>query len=209
MFCAVQNLPTMGIQLRKVTGVFWGQCLERGIDQALADDADVILTIDYDTVFTAEQVEELLRLLRENPEVDAIAPVQVSRYQNYPLVTIKDDNGDNVKHPKRALFEPDLCKVATAHFGLTVIRADSLKKLPRPWFNGVPSDDGSWQEGRIDDDIWFWQQMERAGMEVRLANRVTIGHCEMMVLWPDQDFHLTTQHPVDFWKNGAPENVWR
>ena len=49
-FCVSSALAPHGISPIKVTGAFWGQCLQRAMEQVV-DTHDVILTIDYDTVF--------------------------------------------------------------------------------------------------------------------------------------------------------------
>jgi hypothetical protein len=56
---------------------------------------------------------------------------------------------------KRDYFEGDLSKIATGHFGLTLFRASTLKKLPHPWFLPDPDKDGLWEKDRVDEDIYF------------------------------------------------------
>jgi hypothetical protein len=206
-FCAYQ-LPTLGIELRKHSGAFWGQCLTRAIEESLKDEPEFILTVDYDTVFTKDDVRSLMLLMMQHPEIDALAPLQASRTKATPLMTIKQD-GQNVSAVSWETFKPATTAISTAHFGLTLIRAERLRELPRPWFTGTPDDDGGWGEGRTDDDIHFWRQWESAGFSLHLANRVTVGHAELMIRWPGQDLQATYQHPADFWESGKPQEVWR
>ena len=63
-FCVMSALAPHGISPTKVTGAFWGQCLQRAME-TVVDKHDVILTIDYDTVFNAKTVEALLALLMQ------------------------------------------------------------------------------------------------------------------------------------------------
>jgi hypothetical protein len=49
-FTWAQALTPLGIRPTKVTGAFWGQCLQRVLEQ-FVDDAEYLLTIDYDTFF--------------------------------------------------------------------------------------------------------------------------------------------------------------
>jgi hypothetical protein len=56
-----QALMPLGIRPTKVTGAFWGQCLQRVFEQ-FVDEAEYLLTIDYDTFFTKSDVEHLLAL---------------------------------------------------------------------------------------------------------------------------------------------------
>lgn len=206
-FCWVQALFPLGIKPTKYDGAFWGQCLERVMSGML--DSDFILTLDYDSVFKREHVEQLIRLAVANPLADAIAPVQARRGGGAPLLTVKDDRGQYVQTLDRAVLERPLVKVNTAHFGLTLIRTASLKRMPHPWFLGVPNADGEWKDGRIDDDIYFWRKWQETGNSVYLAPRCVIGHGEFMVSWPDENFETIYQTPKAFWETGLPEGVWK
>lgn len=208
-FCAFEGLAKLGISLRKHSGAFWGQCLERSIDESLAEGGEWILTVDYDTVFTKDHVEALLDLASRYPEADAIAPVQASRSRAFPLMTIRGEDGKNLSHVPVELFDAELAKVNTAHFGLTLIRADKLRQMPRPLFWSRPDSTGNWGDGREDDDIYFWREWEKAGNSLYLANRVTVGHAELMIRWPGRDFAPIHQHPSEFWSSGEPEGVWK
>lgn len=208
-FCALNALPKLKITLRKHTGAFWGQCLTRCMHECLAENPEWILTIDYDSVFTVDHVERLLALAAAHPEADAIAALQVHRTRPEPLMTMRGADGSNTGRVSRETFAPDLAPVATAHFGLTLLRASALRALPQPWFRATPADDGGWGEGRIDEDIGFWKQWEAAGNTLMLANHVPIGHAELMVRWPDRNMQATWQHPSEFWDSGPPPNIWR
>lgn len=205
-FCWANALLPLGIRPTKYDGAFWGQCLERVMESQL--DAEWILTIDYDSVFTREQVESLLWLAATNPHADAIAPVQVKRGGGTPLMTVRGQDGKLLSRLPFSAFQSDLLKLATAHFGLTLIRVEALKKLAHPWFLGIPNKDGKWDEGKIDDDIYFWNQWEKAGNTLFLANHVVIGHSQLMVSWPGVDFEPVHQSSSDFWENGIPKGVW-
>jgi len=206
-FCAFQSLLPLKIGLRKHTGAFWGQCLERCFGYVLEDGVDAVLAIDYDTLFTGADVLELIRLMREHPAADAIAALQASRSKPTPLITMRDDDGKKICAIDRRVFDPDITRVATAHFGLTLIRASSLKEMPHPWFKGEPGPTGEWDADRIDEDIWFWKQWEKHGKSLFQANRVVIGHAELMVRWPDVNCETIYQHPSEFFDKGKPEGV--
>jgi hypothetical protein len=209
-FSVFQALIPLKIPIRKGTGAFWGQCLERVMVEAVATDKPgALLTLDYDTVFGIEDVGNLARLLVDHPEADAIAAVQSHRSENAPLMTIQDKDMRAIKEVPLDYFQSDLSRVSTAHFGLTLIRTSSLAKLPHPWFKGVPAEDGTWGEGHIDDDIWFWKRWEEIGNTLYLANRVVIGHGEWMIKWPGRQFKPVYQHPNDFFKQGAPVEAWQ
>src|SRR5262249_39515903 len=60
-FCSFEALPPLRIKMRRYSGAYWSQCIERVIEQALDEDgADAVLTLDYDTVFTRRDASMLL-----------------------------------------------------------------------------------------------------------------------------------------------------
>ncbi len=208
-FCSFEALLALKIPIRKHTGAFWGQCLERCIEEWIKEGKEWVLTIDYDTIFTRQHVEELIRLAQEHPNADAIAPIQAHRTKPTPLMTIRGAEGKNISEVPWETFDTPLAKINTAHFGLTLIKVEALKKMAKPWFHSLPADDGGWGDGRTDDDIYFWRQWEEAGNSLYLANRVAVGHAELMVRWPDKEFVTTYQHPSEFYSDGPPEDVWK
>ncbi len=125
-----------------------------------------------------------------------------------PLLVMRDESGQVITKVDGKLFEPPLLKVETAHFGMTMIRVEKLKQMPHPWFKGEPAADGTWGEGRIDDDIYFWHRWRDAGNTAYIANRVVLGHAELLVTWPDGNLNPIHQYPSDFHEKGLPENVW-
>jgi predicted SAM-dependent methyltransferase len=205
MFCAVQALGPLNIPLIKVTGAFWGQCLERGMGMVMDDGTEFILTIDYDTVFDAETVQQLARFMVEHPEADAISPVQIKREEDFPLLTVEDDHGRRRGNITGEELAQPLLRVASAHFGLTMMRVSALKKVPHPWFLGQPNAEGKWEEGRVDDDIYFWNKWKAVGNTLFLAPSVRIGHLQLMITWPNENFLPVHQYVNDYYKAGAPK----
>lgn len=210
LFCVIDGIVPHNINILKMQGVFWGECLERGMQTQIDAGADVILTIDYDTVFTADDVKNLIRLMHEHPEADAIVPLQVGRHGMQGLLTLKSKTGQDRKKIPVEEFNPELTKIYSGHFGLTMIRTEALMKLPHPWFIAKPGPDGQWGGHRVDADINFWRKMDKAGLNVYSANRVVLGHMELMVTWPDEtmqaihqtvkDYQETRRPPAEIWK---------
>lgn len=205
LFCAANVFHAHNIQLYKHTGAYWGPCMERVMTDAVKDGAEWIVTLDYDTVFAQEMFDELAYLMVEHPEADAIAPWQVKREQDEMLVWMSDGNGEHRQIVPLDEFEADITPVDTAHFGLTFLRVESLKKMPHPWFRGVPGKDDKWEDGRIDEDIYFWNQWQKIGNTLYMANKVSIGHCQQLVSWPDKNFKPVHQYITDFQKYGKPQ----
>jgi hypothetical protein len=209
-FSCFEACVPCNVKLRKHGGAFWGQSMtkvfERTIEQ---DNPDLILTIDYDTVMTAGHLSRMIQTMMLYPEIDALAPIQSSRHHKTTLFTVAGGDGKNVDGLPRTALDGDTTPVSTAHFGLTLLRTSALKKMPKPWFYSVPSPAGDWGEGHVDDDIQFWRQWEAAGNSLHLANRVAIGHMELMIKWPD--INLTTFHQAvtDYQQDGVPDECWK
>jgi len=208
-FCAMDAFVPLRMELLKVTGAYWGQQLERGIQTQIDKGADAVLTLDYDTVFKKDDVVELIRLMYENPEVDAIVPIQVGRKGKTALMTVRTKSGARMEQVKREYFEGDLSPIATGHFGLTLLRTSSLLKMPHPWFHASPNRDGQWYDGRVDADIAFWHKFRETGLRAYCANRVVLGHLELMCPWPTENMGTMYQCPDDFWDVGKPAEVWK
>lgn len=207
MNCAFESLVPLGIKLRRQGGAFWGQALTKCLEVILEEDKpDAILTLDYDSVFTKANVAHLMQLLMVHPEADAIVALQSSRHLPTALFTVKDENGKNISRIALDEFETDLKKIDTAHFGLTLIRANKLRDLPRPWFHSIPDSDGRWSDDKIDEDINFWIKWREIGNTLFLANRVPCGHAELMVRWPGKDLQAIFQPMTEFNKTRRPPN---
>lgn len=211
MFCAMEAVLALQVKFRKHGGAFWGQSLSNVFERILEEDtADLILTVDYDSVFSPKHLATLIQLMMLHPEIDALAPVQSSRHLKTTLFTVR---GDEANEPlvSRADLAHDTFPVSTAHFGLTLIRTERLKALAKPWFHSTPSPAGDWRDGdgHVDEDINFWRKWEAAGFSLHLAPRVAIGHAELMVRWPDINLEVFHQSMTDWQTRGAPEGVWQ
>jgi len=210
MFCCIEAMVPLRIPIYKVQGAFWGQCLEKGLQEKIDEGADLLITVDYDTVFSRKDVEELINLMNKYPQASAIVPIHLKRRGGKPLITVKGKGGlVRKKVPASEFLESDITKIATGHFGLTILRVKDLLDIPHPWFKSEPDYDGNWGPGKVDDDIYFWKLLERNKKEVYCANRITVGHLELVSTWPDEAGKIIYQQPDDYRKNGKPENVWK
>lgn len=209
-FCVSSALAPHGISPIKVTGAFWGQCLQRAMEQVI-DTHDVILTIDYDTVFNAKTVEALLALLMHSG-YDAIAPLQTKREANAVMFALAGNDVDEKTTVDGDFFQKVVQPVETAHFGLTFLRTAALKKMKKPWFLAKANDDGEWTGGHVDEDIAFWKSWAACGNKLGLATHVSVGHAELMVTWPSRTAldGKVQQHTTEYWNGGqkAPKDAW-
>lgn len=197
----------LGFNVTRAQGVFWGQCLERLIDQCLANPLyKYILTVDYDSVFAPEDIVRLWQVMESNPDVAALCPLQIGRDKDHLLLSIKDKNGEFVKHANAEMFHADALDLFTGHFGLTLIRTDSLRDIPRPLFLGAPNAEGKWEDGRVDDDIHFWHRLRDAGRRVCVCPKVRIGHLQCVIAWPGDDMGVVHQYVSKYHSDGRPES---
>lgn len=184
-------LRELGIGLITSQGVFYGQCMQRMFEDVLSIGADILITIDGDSVFNADHIRRLLNVIVQEKQIDALASLQLRRGKADVLGYCKGKTSvEWTGYPVR---------VTSAHFGLTAIRVNKLRSVQKPWFFSKPDENGEWQENRVDDDIWFWKQWEEAGNTVYLDVDCRIGHLEEMVATFGDD--LTPRHiyPGD-WK---------
>lgn len=208
-FCWVKGLRPFGICPDYYQGVFWGQCLERVMSEHLS--SDYILCVDYDTVFCKQDVQALLDLAAKYPEADAIVPIQPRRGTGQPLMTIADENGNALTEIPAESWKQPLMRITTGHFGLTLIKTETLKQTKHPWFLEIPDRDGCWGDGKVDPDMYFWKQWHRDGRKVFLATQVAIGHMETVVSWTTDEgdkFGVHHQLMTDYNHSGKPAGAW-
>src|SRR5262245_44336716 len=196
----------MQIPVIKVSGYGWGACLQRGINILIESGCDWIITIDYDSVFHKEDILELLLLAARYDDADAILPWQVRRggYEEL-LILVRDGNNVPVKSITAGQVQSELAPVAGGHFGLTRIKVDALKKKPKAWFWDQPNEEGEWEDGKTDADIYFWNKFHEAGHKTCLATNIRIGHIDEEILWPNAQFGITRQNAADYHEKGKPE----
>jgi hypothetical protein len=188
-------LRRSGIPLAVSGGVFYGQCMQMMMEQAINDGADVGLTVDFDSVFTKDHIDLLLSKLVFDDKIDAVCAMQCRRGGRTPLASCGEQ--------KQVETDGQPMQVKTAHFGLTAIDLHKLKNVPKPWFWSQPAPDGTWTDAKTDDDIWFWRQWEKAGNSIYMDTNCQIGHLEEVVthfVEVDGKYEQTHTYPSDWAK---------
>ena len=188
-------LQKCGIPLYVSGGVFYGQCMQRMLNDVIEIGTDVALTIDFDSVFTPQDVQRLLSVLTFNDHIDAVCAFEARRGKSVPLgtaggVTEVATHGEPIQ-------------LTTAHFGLTAIDLHRLKDVPKPWFASQPDSNGEWTDDKIDDDIWFWKQWQKAGRTIYMDTETRIGHLQEMITEfqeVDGRFEVVHTYPKE-WKD--------
>lgn len=214
-FMSVLQIPQLGIDIETQGGPFWHQGLQKLMEKhsERENGPKYLLTIDFDTAFGPSDVIELTRIMEEQPEIDAVCPIQMKRGDNNPLFmlmeTPEEDGSQTVHIPREELETQRSRPIRTGHFGLTLIRCESLRRMPKPWLHAVHDADGSWGPSKLDADIYFWHKWRELGNTLHLALRVVVGHLELSAVWPDHRLRKIWQ-PVHEWNNyGKPPGVWR
>lgn len=190
-------LRPFNIHCERFNGVFWGQCMQRAFVHAVEEGVDWLLTFDYDSMPTAEHLDHMLGVFGEHPEIDSLAALQMRRGQDFPLLTRAGETEVEI--------DGSPIKVHTAHFGMTLFRVESLKKVAKPWFVSKPDENGDWGDDRLDDDIWFWHQWRKAGNTVYVDPQASIGHLEIMVSEFNERMEPQHIHIGDWWAKHRPE----
>lgn len=204
MFCATTAGVKLQMSVHRTQGVFWTQGIDRVLTDAIArPEVKWIVTVDYDTVFEWRDIVRL-RTIAEANACEILVPMQAGRERSCPLFTMKDHDGNIRRTILADEMDRDCVEISTGHFGLTIISAESLRKLAKPWFKGEPAPDGGWGEGRMDDDIFFWKRWHEAGRKAWLCPRVRVGHMELVVSWPGSDLLTRYQRINEYHAQGKP-----
>jgi predicted SAM-dependent methyltransferase len=202
--CALMAFAKTQIPCVISQGCFWHQLISEAMEAQLAEGFDYILTLDYDSVFTAEDVVELYRVMEAYPNIDAACAVQSKRQSEHALFGIRGEDGKPKERVYMADFDINVTPVSTGHFGLTMFRASRLRDHERPWMVPQPNDEGRWTDGKMDADIDFWNRWHEADRNLYLANHVVIGHQEEVITWPDEEFKPVHQPLTDYMSDGKP-----
>jgi len=177
----VQNL---GIPASRCGGIYYEQSLTKAIEEHIQDDVDYLLIMDGDSWFLPGHIVMLHRALEKHRNYDCIVPVQIKRNSNQPLFCLSDEYNDKItieQIRQRHLIIP----LKSGHFGLSLFKKSIFQRIKKPWFWSRPDSNGSWHDGKIDADMWFWNQFNQAGFKIGLATDVFIGHLQLVCTFPD------------------------
>jgi len=181
---------TLGIRVSRYTGAFWHYGVEELLEVAKKEKYKYALCIDYDTMFTEWHVIDLYELMEQHKGISALFPIQNKRGGGAPMLGSKKNEVISMdpqtgKKVTKVVIQPeeltgDIFECDSGHFGLTMIRLDDMKAMDKPWLDCKPGPGGSWSEGQIDADLYFWKNMKKNGLKVAMAHHVYIGHLQLM-----------------------------
>jgi hypothetical protein len=192
-----RSLAMAGIPLTISGGVFYHQCMENMLED-LVGKADWALTVDFDSMFLPKHAIRILTLAAQVPEIDALAALQPMRGKGRVL--------GSKRHENSVEWDGHPIQVDSAHFGLTAIDLNKLAEVEKPWFVCQPDPNGGWHDDRIDSDVWFWRQWEKAGNRVFIDPGCRIGHLEELVTVYDDQMKPHHHYPK-VWESEIAEGT--
>ncbi len=195
--CINEALRPFKIPIRLSFGAYWHQLMSNMLEDCVDEGIDWILTLDYDSIFSAEQLDKLIGLFGARSDIDALSVLQCKRgIDEVPLLTTSG------KSEVEIAGEP--LKVDTAHFGMTLFRTEALRRMPKPWFVSVPDERGSYRSiGRVDADIFFWHKWREVGNTAYVDPYNAIGHLQPMVAVYDEQLKPKHVHVTEWRKANA------
>lgn len=208
--CASQAFGRARVPYQILGGAYWHQVMSEVLEGQIEDPSvRYVITCDYDTVFTYEDVLELYRLMESAPHADAIFPLESKRGSDCALFGILGKDGKPVPTIGTYQLQRNLLPVTHGHFGLTILRAERLRSFDRPWMTSTPSLEGRWGPGKKDADIDFWHHWIATGRTLFLAPRIVVGHLQEMVTWPGRELRPIFQPTQDYEAGGMPQEARR
>lgn len=183
MFCLINAVHRVRMFGQRHGGAFWEQGVENLLETAIEKGFKYALAIDYDTYYTEYHIADLYRLMEAHPEIDVMLPLQPRRGHDFPMAGIfQDEYGHKVKVYTKDNFVNGIAPCDTGHFGLSIVRLDSLSRLAKPWFISTVDENNAWHQGHKDADVHFWIKCKHEGLKVALAE-VWIGHIQSLCSW--------------------------
>jgi glycosyltransferase involved in cell wall biosynthesis len=153
--------------------------------EALARDADWIWWLDDDLIFRPDALE---RMLARN--VDILIGLSMMRstiqgdwWPNWSVVNAEKLDGKMAFYPVTTMHIPPngLLPIKTGTGGGVLTRRAVFDRLTYPyWQMGQHVPDQFWE------DIYFYEQCERAGFRIWGDTTVPFGHETTVTLWPNK-----------------------
>jgi len=212
--CTYEAILITGISYATEISCFWHESMCGLLERACTSQNNFkyVITGDYDSIYSPTDILEMYRIMEAFPDLDALAPIQMKRgLQNIPLLSIRNAAGQAIPNDVLQRNRNNIvAQVDTAHFGLTFIRLDTLRKFPKPWMDPKPDSTGGYSgDDKVCADIDFWLKWKKCGFSLAVAPHVVIGHMEEVLKWPGPDGNVFYQAFQDYLNNGTPAHLQR
>lgn len=146
-------------------------------EEALANDADVLLFLDTDMTFPQETVARLLSVLESNKEYDAVTGLYVAKREPYlPQLFSKFDNRRK-KFIRVAAFPLDKpFPIEGAGAGVLMVWARAIKKLKPPYWKFIYDGEDKKLPYGMGEDLYFCWKLLKAKCKMFCDPIVNCGH---------------------------------
>lgn len=170
-------------------GAYFDLSMEHAINLALDSGRKYIVTVDYDTVFQCEDLQNLVMLMDMHGSYDALASVQLRRGEHRVLISGHDGQAYGLDQ-----FSDEVVPCRTACFGLTIFRRECFDKMPFPWMRhrDIYDEEGKYRD-TVEADMCFWEKFNSSGLKLGMATGVCVGHLEEFIVWPGKDYRPVYQ----------------
>jgi 2-polyprenyl-3-methyl-5-hydroxy-6-metoxy-1,4-benzoquinol methylase len=190
LFNTMGRLPySFGMITHTSANVWQGR--NKIVEHYLESGADFLVFVDADMVFTAEDMDKLIKAGIDNPDAGVIAGFYVSRDENLrPLIGWTDEDGTLLPHQEQIdLLTASRGKMVEANMlptGFMLVRRSVFETLENPWFI---TDQRIMDDGEIrfySSDNVFTQKCSKAGIKTYGHFGIELGHIGNFVYHPAQ-----------------------
>ena len=134
--------------------------------KAIADGSKWLLFIDADMLWSPHSIRALIA------NDKAIIGVNYNTRRPPTVSTLKFMGDDGCLVQGNVDLKPEPMRCFACGAGFLLLKVDSLKKIPQPWF-----DFGRWADGGVlGEDIFFCKKAAEHGFDVWFDPRVRVGH---------------------------------
>ena len=132
------------------------------VHYALSNDADFILFLDADNLFTDTVIDRLFKVMVEE-KADLVTSIYFQKGKPYnPLLREYKYGGYfTIENPPLG----KIIKVDGCGLGCCLIKTEVFKKLKYPWFK-FSYEEWAGKEIQLSEDLYFCREMMRAGMKM-------------------------------------------
>jgi hypothetical protein len=134
-----------------------------------------ILTIEEDNL---PPPDGLLKLYEHMDKYDVVSGLYWSKSEDgFPMIFGNPENGPDDSKPQ----VPKYGEVQPANYlgmGFNLFKLDMFRKVPKPWFKTVESNDVIDGQVQMTQDIYFYKKAAREGFKFACDTNILVGHLD-------------------------------